>query len=182
MFRQSKAFYKRLLKYFSDYGGLPAVLGSPLFHISFFITVMNYHVWMRTSWVETVQSMLPNLLGFSLGTYAILFSLIENNLRRALNSVEAIPGVSYMKFINATFFHFIFIQVLAMLWAIVYSGTLFYDIYSNFPTFYGNVECFFKIMSFIGAFFGYFLFVYSISLTVGAALVVYRLASIKRSD
>lgn len=177
-FGQILAFAKRLQGYFTAYGGWKAVLGSPLFWVSILTTAVGYSGWIQPKWVEQTFTLIPSLLGFSLGTYAILFSLITNRMKRALRATLNRQGVSYLDEINATFFHFIFVQALSLLWAFWFSGTLFTDLIVRLDPVPDWAREGFTWLSTIGSFIGMLLLVYSIVLVIGSALAVYRLARI----
>lgn len=180
MASQLRPFASRIKRYFHAYGGWRATFCSPLFLLSFAVALAGYGNWFHTaSWPSLSQSLIPNLLGFSLGTYAILFSLMTGRLKRALKAVKNDRGVSFLDEINATFFHFIFVQVSALLWAFLYQGTALFDlmvaIRPQWPEF---SETAFRVMQIVGSGVGYILLIYSISLVIAAALAVYRLALI----
>ena len=178
MASQFKPFISRIRRYLSAYGGWEAIFRSPLFLISLALTAIGYANWLNDQWSSVSQALIPNLLGFSLGTYAILFSLMTSRLKRALKSVRNDRGTSYLDEINATFFHFIFIQVSALLWAFVYRGTALRDALTEAATHWDGALCLFRFLYVIGGFMGHLLLIYSIALIIGAALAVYRLALI----
>ncbi|VWX59616.1 hypothetical protein [Sphingorhabdus sp. 109] len=173
---------RRLKQYIKFYGGWSAIFSSPFFWLAFFICMINYTMWDSEAWLPLAQSLLPNLLGFSLGTYAILFSIINNRLKRALREVPNSRGIPYLFEMNATFFHFLITQVVALIWTFIYTGTLWFDILT-----YAKLEpevlvqvLFALKMS--GGFIGMLLLVYSTTLIIAAAMVVYRLAMIKEPN
>lgn len=180
MASQVRPFTSRIKRYFHAYGGWKAIFCSPLFLLAFAVTVAGYGNWFRSdSWPALSQSLIPNLLGFSLGTYAILFSLMTGRLKRALKAVKNDRGVSFLDEINATFFHFIFVQVTALLWAFLYQGTALFDLTQTIkPEWPAFSETVFLVMRTVGSGIGYILLIYSISLVIAAALAVYRLALI----
>jgi hypothetical protein len=113
---QIKPFISRLRRYFRAYGGWEAIIRSPLFLLAVVVTGLGHSNWIDgDKWSVLSQSLIPNLLGFSLGTYAILFSLMTGRLKRALKAVKNARDVTFLEEINATFFHFIFVQVSALL-------------------------------------------------------------------
>ncbi|WP_408589621.1 hypothetical protein [Novosphingobium sp.] len=175
---QFKAFRGRLKRYFTAYGGWTAVLSSPLFLMSVALSAIGYSEWMQDKWSLLTQSLLPNLLGFSLGTYSILFGLLTGRMRAALKTKKNASEISYLDEINATFFHFIFVQVIALLWAIIYNGSLLHDLAHAAPQCFPFALTLYGYAAKIGGFIGYGLLIYSISLAIASALVVYRLASI----
>lgn len=178
MASQIQPFLKRIRRYFDAYGQWRAILLSPLFLLSVAIASVSYGNWISDKWSALAQSLIPNLLGFSLGTYAILFSLMTSRLKRALKAVKNDQGTTYLDEINATFFHFIFVQVIALLWAFIYSGTALFDIMNALQPFWSHTLVVFRTMQMVGGLVGLVLLIYSIALIIAAALVVYRLALI----
>lgn len=122
--------------------------------------------------------MIPSLLGFSLGSYTILFSVMTGRLKRALKAVKNPNGVNYLEEINATFFHFIFVQMLCLVWSFLFDGTFLYDFFKYVLADYNNSMEIFRIAMLTGSFIGYLLLVYSFLLILAAAIAVYRIASI----
>ncbi|WP_308400474.1 hypothetical protein [Agrobacterium tumefaciens] len=113
-FTQFVAFWKSIRRYFKGYGGWAAVFCSPIFVFSLMVTALNYPNWIEPKWVTRSFEMIPSLLGFSLGSYTILFSVMTGRLKRALKAVRNGKGTNYLEEINATFFHFIFVQILCL--------------------------------------------------------------------
>ncbi|RKF23431.1 hypothetical protein D6851_02905 [Altericroceibacterium spongiae] len=179
MASQIKPFLSRLRRYFCAYGGWGAILRSPLFLLAILLTGLGYGSWSDGDrWSDLSQSLIPNLLGFSLGTYAILFSLMTGRLKRALKAVKNERGVTFLEEINATFFHFIFVQVVALLWAFLYQGSALADLAQAAKPYWPCAPTVFHIAQAAGGAVGFALLVYSISLIVASALAVYRLALI----
>lgn len=176
---QFKALQKTLLAYFAAYGGWRAILYSPLFLLAFVITIASYSSWLSARWVTDAQTTIPNLLGFSLGTYAMLFSLMTNRIRSALRQTKNDVGISNLLMINATFLHFIFVQVVALTWAYVFNGTALYDLFNLVKISHPLSSTIFSVLYVVGSFLGNLLFIYSIMLIFGAAMIVYRLAQIR---
>lgn len=175
---QTEVFLKRIKSYFHSYGGWNAIFCSPLLHLSFFLTVINYSTWISGTSHNLVITVIPSLLGFSLGTYAILFSLMTNTLKRALKERKNEKGVSYLQEINATFFHFIFIQILTLIFSLAIKSTLIGDVNKHLlesNIFVKDISSYTLIFVSI---FEYLLLVYSCVLTLASALVIYRIAGI----
>jgi len=178
MFKQANPFIRHIRRYFRAYGGWAAVFASPLFAIAFVVTSISYSSWMTKDWTETSKSLIPNLLGFSLGTYSIIFSLVTSRIKRAMKASLGPSGSSRLEEVNATFFHFILVQVIALLWAFVYQGTLITDILKFVSGSHSAAIPILHALRFTGSFIGYLLLIYSFLLILGAALAVYRLALI----
>lgn len=122
--------------------------------------------------------MIPSLLGFTLGSYTILFSVMTGRLKRALKSVKNENGISYLEEINATFFHFIFVQVMCLVWSFLFDGSFVYDFFRTLQNKYVYSMEIFRAVMLIGSFIGHLLLVYSFLLILAAAIAVYRIASI----
>lgn len=179
MASQFKPFASRIRRYFHSYGGWVAIFRSPLFLTAVLVSALGYGNWLMTDkWSAIAQSLIPNLLGFSLGTYAILFSLMTGRLKRALKAKKNDRDVTFLDEINATFFHFILVQVVTLIWAFLYQGTALNDLIQALQPGSACAIKLFAILKGLGGAFGYVLLIYSITLIVGAALAVYRLALI----
>lgn len=154
------------------------MFGSPIFLTSLAVTAVSYSNWTEANWVSKSFDMIPSLLGFSLGTYAILFSLMTGRLKRALKAIKNSQGVNYLEEINATFFHFIFVQILCLMWAFLFDGSVLYDTARFMVSYYSGSMTIFRVAALAGSFTGYLLLIYSFLLMLAAALAVYRIASI----
>lgn len=171
-----KGLWNALLRYWADYGGWKGFYSSPLLHLSIIISTSSYSVWTQPNWIDVPLSLLPNLLGFSLGAYALIFSLADERLLSALNAPTTDGSPTRLRMVNATFLHFILIQTAAIIFALSNKSTLLYDLAQHAPMppiYIGRTQAFLTSTS--GAF-GYFLTVYAVVLLVGAALAAYRLA------
>jgi hypothetical protein len=175
---QFKPFFRHLKRYFRAYGGWSGIFGSPLFLGAVLIAALNYRQWLVSGWTDKVYALLPNLLGFSLGTYAIIFSLLTNRIKLAMRILKNNNSVSYLEQVNSTFFHFIFVQVITLIWSIIFDGSILRDIAIIFKGKVPIVWSAFLFSAKIGSFVGYLLMIYSIFLVIGAALAIYRLALI----
>nr|WP_210300352.1 hypothetical protein [Mycoplana azooxidifex] len=165
-------------RYFHAYGGWADTVSSPLFLLSIIITAISYSHWISPDWLPLSQSLVPSLLGFSLGTYALLFSLMTGRLKRALKLVKNSRNISYLDEINATFFHFIMVQVICLVWGVLYSGRWLVDLMEITSPYFEYPEAAFFYLAATGSFIGHFFLVYSILLVIASAQIVYRLASI----
>lgn len=179
---QLTTFFRFLKTYFSDYGGISAVIGSPLFLLSAMISLISYNMWLNREWTDLSMSVIPNLLGFSLGTYALLFSLISPRIRLALKSLRNKNNVRYLDEMNATFLHFIMMQVICFIWAFLYKQSLFVDISKYVAHIAPSKINIFPALSIAGSAIGVCLLLYSILLVIAASITVYRIAKIVDPD
>ena len=171
-----RGMWGSLSRYWSDYGGWRDFLTSPLLHFSAAVAACSYSAWMKPDWIDLPLSLLPNLLGFSLGSYALIFSLADERLLAALNTPTNDGSPTKLRMVNATFLHFILTQTMAIIFALVNKSTIFIDLITIFPL---SGYCISYIQSLLTASagaVGYFLTVYAVVLLIGAALAAYRLA------
>jgi hypothetical protein len=170
-----RTFLRNLRRYFTDYGGWRGFALSPFLHIGIFVSAVSYPIWMTGKWVDSVTSIIPSLLGFSLGTYALLFSLMSNRMKQALRHLRNRGGIPYLDEINATFFHFILVQTICLSWAILMRSSIVYDLAVHFSV----SQCVMDVISAgnsVAGFLGYTLLSYSVLLVIASSLAVYRLA------
>ncbi|MDO9713489.1 hypothetical protein [Paracraurococcus lichenis] len=100
------------------YGGWRAVARSPYLRIAVMLAVLTAGTWTESNWWETPLSVLPNLVGFTLGGYAILIAFGDERFKALLTqTVPEKPASTFMA-INATFVHFLVVQVAALLLAV----------------------------------------------------------------
>lgn len=172
---------KRLGQYVRYYGGWRAVLGSPFLWIAVALSLISYGAWAK-DWSDLARSLIPNLLGFSLGSYTILFSIITQKIKRSLKAVRNSNNVAYLYEMNATFFHFVMVQVICLLFTFVFRSDVLYKmlLVAGIPK--TDLINWFEVIILLGGFFGTTLLCYSICLTIAAAMVVYRLATIVEPD
>ena len=113
-----KSLGKNFAKYFMLYGGWKAILRSPYLHISVVMSALSFGFWKDPSWWSTPIGVLPNLIGFTLGGYAILISFGNERFINILTEpVDNKPASIFMA-VNATFVHFIVVQVFALMLAL----------------------------------------------------------------
>ncbi len=171
-----RGLWGALNRYWADYGGWRDLFSSPLFHFSALISVASYSAWLQPTWVDLPLSLLPNLLGFSLGAYALIFSLADERLLAALNAPTTDGTPTVLRMVNATFLHFILIQTAAIVFALMNKSTLLIDLVEIL----GATPCWTsvltRLLTCLAGAIGYFLTVYAVVSLIGAALAAYRLA------
>jgi len=178
MSNQFTSLAESLNSYFRAYGGWKAVRTSPMTWLSVIITALNYHRWISSEWIDLTYSLVPSLLGFSLGTYSILFSIVTARMRRTMSELKGDTGDSYLAIVNSTFFHFIFVQILAMMWAMVFDSHLGSDLQKIIQYESDLFSLFSSGARYLASYIGFFLLTYSFLLTLSAALAVYGLATL----
>lgn len=162
--------------YYNTYGKLYAFISSPYLHFSIFISLLSYPAWHQGSnlWYEMTLSILPNILGFTLGGYAILLAFGNDEFLKLIagrdndkkgngnksdskynsNEREHSP---YMK-LNGAFIHFIFFQGISILFSIIGKS---WEIKTGFA-----------------AFIGFTLLIYAISTAIAAAIAIFNISEV----
>jgi hypothetical protein len=168
-------------RYWKAYGGFSAVLLSPYFHLALVITATTYPYWHRASWWQLPLSVLPNLLGFTLGGMAILVGISEARVVRLLSWHEPGEAASEMTIIVAAFAHFVIVQGLALLaaflceaWHIpIQSIPLVGDILVENPA---MAVVIIEVGQIAGWGIAYLLFVYALLLVFATTLELFRVS------
>lgn len=171
---------KMFSRYWKAYGGWESVFKSSYFYCSVLLTLISFGIWSRAAWYEIPISVLPNILGFSLGGYAIWLALgdqkfYEKVTGKSQDSVES----PFMK-INSAFVHFIVLQIIALIFALVFKAHFF----DNLPQFIQSqlvkwIPNFAEIVHYLNLVFsgiGYLLFIYAIFAAFAATMAIFRIA------
>lgn len=116
LFSQYRGVYKIFRQYWSLYGGLGAILTSPYFHFSVILALV---VSPYDGWADQALEIMPNILGFSLGGYAILLAFSNE---RFLSIISSGTNSAFLS-VSSTFAHFIFVQISTILFAFTYGAS-----------------------------------------------------------
>lgn len=150
--------------YWKLYGGSKAVFASPYFVTSLAISFLCQPIWSVPSWVEMPLAILPNVLGFSLGGYAILIGFSDEKLKRILVKSKAGSPSAFLR-VNATFVHFIVVQVVALVAGVLSKAWMK-------PSLHDGWLYWLQIVSSLA---GFTAFTYSISLAVAATFAIFQI-------
>lgn len=168
-------------RYWIAYGGLRELMHSPYLHVALVVLVITFNTWIApicsqegscTAWWDQSLSVLPNLLGFTLGGFAIFTGMGDERFRALLAS----PGKTsneptiYVE-VCSTFVHFILIQVLALLHAVIAKSWWFYAPWMD------AIRSWLPCLNAIGGFIGYGLFLYAITSVMAATMQVFRITN-----
>lgn len=162
-----------LREYWVAYGGARAIIHSPYFWLSVALLVITAHFWLTDKWWEQVLSVMPNVLGFTLGGFAIFLGFGDEHFKELISGQddgENSPS-PYME-VSATFLHFVLIQLSTLLMAIVVKATSF-DPPANLKEFLAPLAS----LRFLGDMIGYWLFLYGLCITAAAAIAIFRVSS-----
>jgi len=174
--------YKDLVRLFKIhigiYGGVKALIISPFLHISLLLTFILYPLWIVEKWWDIVIAILPNLIGFSLGGFAILLAIGGSKFLSLISGEENKEKHSPFMGMSSSLFHFIFIQILALIAAILCKG-LYVEVPSFLKYLIGLLNI--PLKTYIGLsqnvfwFLGFLLFMYSIISAIAVAFTIFRL-------
>lgn len=167
-------------RYWVSYGGLGVLLRSFYFHVALVILALTVNTWITptcensggcSAWWDQSLSVLPNLLGFTLGGFAIFTGMGDDRFRALLASPSKNPkDPTVYSEVCATFAHFILIQVLALLSAILAKSWWFYTPWMD------AIRPWLPYLNAIGGLIGYGLFLYAITSVMAATMQVFRIA------
>lgn len=154
----------RLALYWSVYGGWRSLVLSPYFHLAIVFTVLSSNWQESLAWADDSLQILPSLLGFSLGGFAIFLAFSDHDFIQLLtdnNGPKTKTHSAYLK-ICALFVHFILVQVVAI--GIAVHAQSF------------NIEIENQWYKVLYSCIGYFLMSYAIFTTLATTLALFNLA------
>jgi len=166
-----RGVFNVVLKYWNAYGGIKALFSSIYLHVAFVLLIVTFHFWMYESWWDQTIAILPNLLGFSLGGLAMLVGFGNEKFLKFISTREEDGLFTPYVSVSATFVHFMLLQVVALLLAIVFRSLNF-----EFP-WPRELLPFVKIFTAIAGGFSYLLFLYSVTSMVAAIFAIFRVTT-----
>lgn len=150
-------------------GGWRGVLLSGHFWIAVAVWALCAPAWMEPDWWKDPISVLPSLLGFTLGGFAIFLGFGSDAFKDAITQEEE-EKAQYLS-VSAAFLMFVAFQVLGLLWAIACAAT-----WRPPPEWLSFAASSLHQSRYVGWGLGYFLFIYGIVLSFHAALRIFRLS------
>lgn len=151
--------------YTNGYGGFTKIFSSFYFILSCFLTVFMCGEWLNSvSWINSVKTIIPSLLGFSLAAYTLLSTFGEEGFRKCISQEKQKPNSEtlYMQ-ANAAFAHFIIVQLLSLFLALIGNTVI------NKP--YSYCEIIFSGISTL-------VFAYALLLCLATIINIYRIARV----
>jgi hypothetical protein len=166
-------------RFWTAYGGTRALLSSPYLRAALILTPFCWGSWSIPNWWDTVIGVLPNLLGFTLGGFAIFAAFGDERFIQSLAAPEDDPQQpSVYREFCATFVHFILVQLGALLLALVSKGMWFR---LELPTDAGAVAgAWAAVLPIANLAWGavcYFVFLYALTSVIAIALHVFRIST-----
>lgn len=171
-------------RYWRAYGGWSDLLTSVYFHVAIVIASLSYGFWMTAGWWDLVISIVPSLLGFTLGGYALLIAFLGEGFRKFISGPKTRPDGTQAEspfiVMNATFAHYIVVQMFALTFAALSKtchGTESHSLLSAISLVTGITG---NILGYAALVFwgiSFLLFAYSITLSAAAAFAVFRVGT-----
>lgn len=165
--------------YWKAYGGWKALWSSIYLKIAIVITLICSHTWLNEKWMDDAITALPSLLGFSLGGYAVWLSIGDERLKKILYANKDISKPSAYMRVNAAFVHFIFLQVICILYVYFLKYNSANAILTYFEQNWIFINEFYFLQDLVINFsngLGFFLFIYSILSMLAAVFAIFRIA------
>lgn len=153
-------------RYWTAYGGLSALLLSPYLHTAIILSVAMFPLWMKPGWWDIAISVAPSVLGFSLAGYAIWLALGDEKFRRIISETDVNDPKDISPFmeVNAAFVHFMLLQVLSLIVALLIKAHMGDIVVLGFAA---------KSLSAVG----FCLFIYSLLCVLAATFAILRVSS-----
>jgi hypothetical protein len=161
-------------RYWTVYGGARALLRSPYFHLSAAVLVLTTNFWLRKEWWDQVFSVMPNLLGFTLGGFAVFLGFGDEKFRALLAEPddEAPEEPTLYLQLCSTFVHFVLVQSLALLCAVIAKGLDFWFPWSE------DARRAVDVARAVGGAVGYWIFLYALCTVIAVTMHVFRIAAL----
>ena len=120
-------------KYWDAYGGWKEIAVSPYFHASALLALLSGWKLATTEdpWFGYVLDVTPSMLGFTLSGYAFLIGVGSERFREAMRGPEPDGSPSPFISLNASFVHFIAMQFLALVYAVLGKVFCLTDIFTS---------------------------------------------------
>lgn len=165
--------------YWEAYGGLSALVRSWYLHLAAVLTVLMFSTWTSDGWWDEPLHILPNIIGFSIGSFAVLAGIGSQTFRELLHGPSKRTKTSPLLEAGATFVHFLLVQVAGVVCALVAKSWQYTPTGENWigRLIIGSPILSFtaSVITYIGSFFSYLLFMYSLLLAIAAVMAIFKL-------
>ncbi|MRG95591.1 hypothetical protein [Polyangium spumosum] len=173
-----------IARYWHAYGGWGDVFASVYFHVAFVICALSYGFWTVPEWWDLVISVVPSLLGFTLGGYALLVGFLSEGFRSAISGPKTLPDGTteespFIK-VNSAFVHYIIVQMLALLSASLAKachGTPKHSLLAVISSILHVSDAALGQVAIALWGIGFLIFTYSMTLSAAAAFSVFRIGT-----
>ena len=118
---------------------------------------------------------MPNLLGFSLGGYAMWIAIGDDDFRKLISGEDEDGKPSPYMEVNVAFVHFVVLQMLSMIFAL-FAKAYFFELPQN-HFLLNTLGEWFGILCLGGYFIGYLTFIYALLSAIAATFALLRVSS-----
>ncbi len=160
-------------RYWQAYGGTRALIRSPYLHAALVLLVATYKFWSGPLWWDQVIGVVPNLLGFTLGGFAMFLGFGDEKFRALLAEPDDDDPDAPSLYVTlcSTFVHFVTVQLFALVAAVVAKSWWFVV---EWPSSIAGVL---PWLNLVGGGLGYGLFLYALTSVIAATLHIFRIAT-----
>lgn len=165
---------KNLSRYWRAYGGWREQLRSPFLHLALLLLVLTFPNWSGPGWWELSISVLPSLLGFTLGGFAMFLGFGDEKFRAILAEPDDDDPTAPSLYVSlcATFVHFLIVQLTALIAALLAKAWWFVLPWPDYV-----VDVALPAANLLGGAVGYGLFLYAVTSILAATLHVFKIAT-----
>lgn len=122
LFDQARRARKVWREAWSDYQGWRAMLTSPYFLVAVLIAAGCYPLWLGETWADVAIAIVPSVLGFSIGGFAIFLAFGDERFRYLIRGRDEDGALSPFMAVCTQFVHFISVQVGTLVIAMLGKG------------------------------------------------------------
>ncbi len=165
-------------RYWSAYGGFRALFTSAYLYVAIILSAAMAPAWLNNPWHEIVLSVMPNLLGFSLGGYALLIAVGDESFRALISGEDEDGETSPYMEVNASFVHFILMQLMSLILAL-FAYAYYFELDKNGVVYKYIIEYEIPLMQIaaVGNYIGFTFFIYALLTSIAATLSILRVSS-----
>lgn len=155
-------------EYWLAYGGWKALFKSQYLWTALILNTLLFGAWfpIESKWWEQVLSVIPNMLGFTLGGFAMWVAIGDERFKSIIAGEDEEGEVSPYMEVNATFTHFVLLQVSALILAI-------------FANSYDHIMITNELMGVaarVYAFVSHFIYIYAVLSAIASVLAILKVA------
>ncbi len=150
-------------------GGTAALWKSFDFRFALTVSLLCWPAWLSPGWWENTISVLPSLLGFTLGGFAIFLGFGSDQFKELIAREDETKS-EYLR-VSSVFLFIVAVQVVGLIYAIICAS-----LWVPTPALLKNVSSILPYLNSIAWFIGYFLYVLGIVLSLRAAIRIFRVS------
>jgi hypothetical protein len=150
-------------------GGIKTLIKSFDFRLAVIISLLCWSAWTTPGWWLVPISVLPSLLGFTLGGFAIFLGFGSDQFKELIAS-ENESRSEYLS-VSSVFLFIVTVQVFGLLYAIVCQS-----LWVPTPSILKFAEPVLPYLNKISWFFAFFIYIFGIVLSLRAAIRIFRVS------